>query len=103
MKPSDWDDLELRAIGWKWAAEAYDLAGELADYGADASELLKARPDPSRPRTVTIPAMMADVMQAVLLTLPRQKGAPDRPLGPNVTRLRHREVFRLPMKKADPA
>jgi hypothetical protein len=102
VKPSDWDALELRAIGRKWAAEAYDVASELGDYGADASALLRQY-DPTRPRTVTIPAMMADVVQAILLTLPRQKGAPDRPLGPNVTRLRPREVFRLPMKKADPA
>jgi hypothetical protein len=103
VKPSDWDDPEIRALGRKWAAEAYDLASELEDRGADAAQLLRSRPDPTRPREITIPAMMADVLQAIMLTLPRQKGAPDQPLGPNVTRLRPREVFRLPMKKADPA
>jgi hypothetical protein len=89
MKTSDWDDPSIRAIGRKWAAEAYDIAGEMSDYGADASALLKSY-GPTRPRTVTIPRMMADVLQAILLTLPRQAGAPDQPLGENVVALRAR-------------
>jgi hypothetical protein len=90
MKTSDWDSLELRAVGRRWAAEAYDIASELHGFGADASELLKSRPDPTRPQDVTIPSMLADVVMAILLTLPRQAGAPDQPLGENVTALRKR-------------
>ena len=90
MKTSDWDNLELRALGRKWAAEAYDLASELHDRGADAAQLLRSRPDLTRPREISIPAMMADVLMAILLTLPRQVGAPDQPLGKNVTALRPR-------------
>jgi hypothetical protein len=91
MKTADWDDPAIRNIGRRWTSEAYDLASELSDYGADASELLKSRPDLTRPRTVTIPTMMADVLQAILLTLPRQAGAPNQPLGENVTALRRRD------------
>jgi len=29
MRTSDWDDPEIRAIGRRYAAEAYDLASEL--------------------------------------------------------------------------
>ena len=86
MKTSDWDDPEIRAIGRKWAVEAYDIASELSDYGADAAALREPS-DPTRPRTVTLPTMLADVLQAILLTLPRQAGAPDQPLASNVTRL----------------
>jgi hypothetical protein len=90
MSPSDWDSLELRAIGRKWAAEVYDIASELENYGADAAQLLLSykHQDPTRPREITIPTMMADVLMAILLTLPRQAGAPDQPLGGNVTPLR---------------
>jgi hypothetical protein len=42
-------------------AEAYDLASELSNYGADAAKLLKPQHDPTRPRDVAIPAMLADV------------------------------------------
>jgi len=88
MKTSDWDDPEIRAIGRRYAAEAYDLASELHHYGADAAELLKPQHDPTRPRDVAIPAMFADVLMAILLALPRPDWAPDRPLGENVTALR---------------
>ena len=71
MKTSDWDDPAIRAIGRRWAAEAYDIASELHDFGADASQLLKPH-DPARPRTITVSTMMADVLQPILLTLPRQ-------------------------------
>ena len=88
MKTSDWDDPSIRAIGRRYAAEAYDLASELHHYGADAAELLKPQHDPTRPRDVAIPAMFADVLMAVLLALPRPDWAPDQPLGENVTALR---------------
>jgi hypothetical protein len=71
MKTSDWNDPKIRAIGRRYAAEAYDLASELDSYGADAAELLKPQHDPTRPRDVAIPALFADVLMAVLLTLPR--------------------------------
>jgi hypothetical protein len=90
MKTSDWDDPEIRAIGRRYAAEAYDLASELHHFGADAAELLKPQHDPTRPREVAIPATFADVLMAVLLTLPRPDWAPDQPLGENVTALRKR-------------
>ena len=90
MKTSDWDDPSIRAIGRRYAAEAYDLASELHHYGADAAELLKPQHDPTRPRDVAIPAMFADVLMAVLLALPRPDWAPDQPLGENVTALRKR-------------
>jgi hypothetical protein len=103
MKPSDLDDPELRKLGRHWALEAYDIASELEDRGADASQLLLAYKDQdaTRPHTITLPTMMADVIHAILLSLPRQNGEPDQPLGENVTRLKFREVFRLPTKKAD--
>ena len=89
MKTSDWDDPSIRAVGRKWAAEAYDLASELHDPGADASQLLKSRQwDPKRPHEICLPTMLVDVLMAILLTLPRQAGAPDQPLGANVTALR---------------
>jgi hypothetical protein len=90
VKTSDWDDSSIRAIGRRYAAEACDLASELHHYGADAAELLKPQHDPTRPRDVAIPAMFADVLMAVLLTLPRPDWAPDQPLGGNVTALRKR-------------
>ena len=85
MKTADWDDPSIRAIGRRYAAEAYDLASELHSYGADAAALLNPRHDSTRPRDVAIPAMFADVLMAVLLTLPRPEWAPDQPLGENVT------------------
>jgi hypothetical protein len=90
MKTSDWDDPSIRAIGRRYAAEAYDLASELDNYGADAAALLNPQQDPTRPRNVSIPAALADVVMAVLLALPRPEWAPDRPLGENVTALRKR-------------
>jgi hypothetical protein len=90
MKTSDWDDPSIRAIGRRYAAEAYDLASELNNYGADAAALLKSQQDPTRPRDVSIPAMLADVVMAILLALPRPDWAPNEPLGENVTALRKR-------------
>jgi hypothetical protein len=91
MKTSDWGDPSIRAVGRKWAAEAYDLASELHNRGADASQLLKSRQwNPKRPHEICLPTMLVDVLMAILLTLPRQKGAPDQPLGENVVALRAR-------------
>jgi hypothetical protein len=70
IKTSDWDSSEIRAIGRRWAVQAYDVASELSDFGADAAALLKPH-DPMRPRDLCLPAMLADVVMAVLLTLPR--------------------------------
>jgi hypothetical protein len=70
IKTSDWDSSEIRAIGRRWAVQAYDVASKLSDFGADAAALLKPH-DPMRPRDLCLPAMLADVVMAVLLTLPR--------------------------------
>jgi hypothetical protein len=86
MQTSDWDSSEIRAIGRRWAVQAYDIASELSDFGADASALLKPY-DSTRPHDVTIPSMLADVVMAVLLALPRQEGAPDQSLGENVVKI----------------
>jgi hypothetical protein len=43
MKAPDWDDPEIRAIGRRWAAEAYYIATELDDYRADAASLVEAK------------------------------------------------------------
>ena len=84
MKTSDWGDPTIRAIGRRFAADAYDLASKLDNYGADAAALLKPH-DPMRPRDICLPAMLADVVTAVLLSLPRPDWAPDQPLAENVT------------------
>jgi hypothetical protein len=89
VKTADWDDPEIRNIGRRWASEAYDLASQLHSRGADAAALREPH-DPTRPRDVVIPAMLADVVMAILLTLPRPEWAPDQPLGENVTALRKR-------------
>ena len=83
------DDANLR-LGLTSSFEPSAAAGlprrttspsELHGFGADASELLKSRPDPTRPHDGIIPSMLADVVMAILLTLPRRAGAPDQPLG----------------------
>ena len=73
MGPSVWDDPRLREIGRHYAAEAYTIADDLEGYGADAGALLEPV-DPTRPHHVSIPTMLADVLVAILLTLPRQIG-----------------------------
>jgi hypothetical protein len=79
MRTSDWDNTDLNAIGRKWAKEAYDLASEMTDYGADAAALLAPQWDPTgRPPTVTLPTMMADAIMTILLSLPRPEWAPDK-------------------------
>jgi hypothetical protein len=90
MKPSDWDSPEIRAIGRRWAVESYDIASELRDFGADAADLLTPHRTRRAPREICLPTMLVDVPMAILLTLPRQKGAPDQPLGENVTALKKR-------------
>jgi hypothetical protein len=76
VKTSDWNNPRLRQIGEQYAADAYDLASELENYGADASVLLlpegeQRRLTASRPPKVCIPAKFADVLMAILLSLPR--------------------------------
>lgn len=87
MRTSDWDSAEIRAIGRRYVAEAYDLASELDNYGADASELLRSRPDSTRPREITLPMPMVDVLMALLLSLPRRQEKPGA-LGDNVLLLK---------------
>jgi hypothetical protein len=78
MRTTDWDSEELRAIGRRWAKEAYDIASEMTDYGVDAAALLAPEWDPTgRPRMVSIPTKMADVIMAILLSKPRPEWAPD--------------------------
>jgi hypothetical protein len=81
MKPSDWDNPEIRAIGRRYAKEALNLADELDSFGADASALLDREYDPTRPRTISLPTMSADVSMAVLLTLPPPDWLPINPSG----------------------
>jgi hypothetical protein len=59
-----------RALGRKWAADG-DLASELSDYGADASQLLLPYnyQDASRPPTLSLPTKMVDVFQAIMIAL----------------------------------
>ena len=80
MKTSDWDDPTIRASGRRHAADAYDLASELHNYGADAAALLKPH-DPMRPRDVCLPAMLADVVMAVPLRCSAGLGTGSTPRG----------------------
>jgi hypothetical protein len=95
MKDEDWSSPEIRAVGRKYAAKAYNLADELHARGADASQLLLSYKeiDMTRPRTITLPTMMVDALMALCLALPRQKSDPDRPLAENVTPLRLRPAL----------
>jgi hypothetical protein len=70
VKTSDWNSPEIAALGRKWAADG-DIASELSDYGADASQLLLPynEQDASRPRTIALPTMMVDVFQAIMIAL----------------------------------
>jgi hypothetical protein len=76
MKVSDWNDPRLRRIGEGFAAEAYDLASDLQNYGADASVLLlpklqQRKLTATRRQEVCIPTSFADALMALLLSLPR--------------------------------
>jgi hypothetical protein len=75
---TDWTSPEIVAIGRKWAVDG-DIASELSDYGADASQLLLPynEQDASRPRTIALPTMMVDVFQAIMIAL-GQANAPRR-------------------------
>jgi hypothetical protein len=102
MATSVWDDPRLREIGRRWAREAFTIADDLEGYGASAAALLDPV-DMTRPHHVSIPATLADVLVAILLTLPRrQEDEPDRSLGPNVVALRGkpREPVRFRSLKA---
>jgi hypothetical protein len=87
MRPSDWDDPRIRAIGRRYAAEAYNLASELEHYGADAERLIMVEPFPSP--DVIIPAGFADALMAILLSLSGER-RPGAALGENVVRLKPR-------------
>ena len=89
MEPADWSCPEIKAVGRKYALEAFNLADELCARGADAAQLLKSYKelDMTRSRTVVLPAMLADAIMAVLLSLPRRKEDPDQPLAANVVAL----------------
>ena len=92
MRPSDWDDPRIREIGRRYALDAYDLASELDNYGADAARLLSSplEPHPRLP-DVTIPAGFADALMAILLSLPRRETwQPHASLGENVVVLKTR-------------
>lgn len=73
MNARDWNDPRILEKGKQFAEEAYNLASELENYGADAAQLLLSykEQDASRPPTVTIPTMLADALQALLMSLPR--------------------------------
>jgi hypothetical protein len=80
MRTADWNDPRLREIGERQAADAYEMAAELDTYGADASVLLlrKGAWQPRRPHQVCIPTAFADALMAILLSLPRPRGATGR-------------------------
>jgi hypothetical protein len=82
MKTSDWDNPEIRAVGLKYASESYDLASELHNFGADAAQLLLSYKEQKSGRPdVRLPPMLADVVMAVLLALPRPEWPPINPSG----------------------
>jgi hypothetical protein len=70
MRAVDWGSPEIAAIGRKWMADK-DLASELSDYGADASQLLLPynEQDMSRPRTLALPTAMVDAIQCLMIAL----------------------------------
>jgi hypothetical protein len=74
VNPIDWDNPRLRQIGKQFAAEAYTLADELNSYGADATQLLLPQDEQAdRPwGDVCLPRAYANVLHAVLLSLPRK-------------------------------
>jgi hypothetical protein len=84
MKTADWDSDEIRAIGARYAAEAYELASDLHTRGADAAELRHKRHNPARPHTITLPTMLVD---ALCLSLQRP---PEPPLDESVIALMKR-------------
>jgi hypothetical protein len=75
MSQSDWNDPRLRAIGRQFAADAYEIALDLKNYGADAAALLLPKAElrklAERPTHITLPMRFADVLMALLLSLPR--------------------------------
>ena len=87
MKTEDWDSPEIRAIGARYAAEAYELASDLHSRGADAAELRNKRHNPSRPHTIELPTMQVDALMALCLFLQRP---PEPPLDESVIALMRR-------------
>jgi hypothetical protein len=75
MRDRDWNDPRWRDIGAKF--DAYDLASELEDYGADAAVLLLPEAEQreligERRTHITLPIAFADALMAFLLSLPRR-------------------------------
>jgi hypothetical protein len=71
-----WNEPRLRQIGLDHAERAHNLADDLNSYGADATFLLldnETQRRTRRPADIAIPTMLADVIMAVLLALPRPK------------------------------
>jgi hypothetical protein len=82
MKASDWNDPRLREIGAKFAADAYEIALDLKNYGADAAVFLRKLAD-NRPTHITFPTRFADMLMALLLSLPRPERGPRKNWSPD--------------------
>jgi hypothetical protein len=83
----DWNDPRVLKIGADYRREAHDLADEFNSYGADATRLLGSYRDlPTEKRDVCVPVKFADVIMAVLLSLPSAKRG--RPVKPSTSRAR---------------
>jgi hypothetical protein len=70
MRQSNWNDPRLLEIGKQFAADAYEIALDLKSYGADAAVFLGKLAD-KRPTHITVPTRFADMLMALLLSLPR--------------------------------
>jgi hypothetical protein len=70
MKTGDWNDPRLHEIGARFAADAYEIALDLKNLGADAAVFLRKLAD-ERPTHITVPTRFADMLMALLLSLPR--------------------------------
>jgi hypothetical protein len=67
-----WDDPRVLEKGREWRRQAQYLADEFNHYGADATRLLGNYGDlPQGKDQVCVPAMLADAIMSVLLSLPR--------------------------------
>ena len=73
------DDPRIRKLGKHFSREAYELAVELVSRGADLVRLKHPylyRDDLPDDGEVRIPAQFADILMAILLSLPRSKPGP---------------------------
>jgi hypothetical protein len=75
MTKRDWNDPRLRKIGRQFAADAYEIALDLKTFGADAAVFVLPKAElqklADRPIHITIPTRFADMLMALLLSLPR--------------------------------